>query len=235
MSAGAFRKSLRPSCDRADDRCCRASARSRRGRGSDPESPWLPGHPRGRGPIRRAIRRDQRRHRLVASHKDLKQILGRRGPELLDPEVFEHGQINARELLHETRGASPSRRHGRRRPRDRTCLRMSARWPARMAPTASVVATCDFPTPGGPDAELPRQLGLVRAEPIGAAHKLHSPGTAQACILMGVRRSSGDCRLSVSTTSAYTVTTCEQPPDQIATSGVMPKSLSLSGPWREWI
>lgn len=37
----------------------------------------------------------------MASHKDLKQILGRRGPELLDPEVFEHGQINARELLHE--------------------------------------------------------------------------------------------------------------------------------------
>ena len=216
MSAGAFRKSLRPSCDRADDRYCRASARSRRGRGSDPESPWLPGHPRGRGLIRRAIRRGQRRHRLVASHIDLKQILGRRGPELLDPEVFAHGQINARELLHEL--AARPRRVGMGdvgREIERAADERAVAGPD--GADGKCVATCDFPTPGGPDAELPRQLGLVRAEPIGASHKLHSPGTAQACILMGVRKSSGDCRLSVSTTPAYTVTTCEQPPDQIAT------------------
>ena len=53
------------------------------------------------------------------------------------------------------------------------------------------------------DAELPPQVGVIRRRRGGAPHELHSPGIAQACILVGVHRSSGGCRLSVSTTPAW--------------------------------
>jgi hypothetical protein len=52
-------------------------------------------------------------------------------------------------------------------------------------------------------AELPPQLRVIGVRELGAMHELHSPGIAQACILVGVHRSSGGCRLSVSTTPAW--------------------------------
>ncbi len=53
------------------------------------------------------------------------------------------------------------------------------------------------------DLEFAGQFRLI---PMGAAHPLDefdSPRIAQACILVGVHRSSGSCRLSVPTTPAW--------------------------------
>ena len=66
---------------------------NRRGRGDVPEK---------QAPVlRRAIRRDQCRRRLVAPHEDLKEILGGRGAQFLHAEIFEDEQVDTRELLHE--------------------------------------------------------------------------------------------------------------------------------------
>jgi hypothetical protein len=50
--------------------------------------------------LRRSIGRDERRRRFVPAHEDFQEVLGGVRSQLLHPEVLEHQEVDAGELLH---------------------------------------------------------------------------------------------------------------------------------------
>ena len=110
--------------------------------------------------LRRSIRGDECRRRFVTADEDLEQVLGRVGAELLHAEVFEHEQVDAGELLDER--ARAGLRLGEVGGEIEGAAHERAA-PARIAPMAIAVATCDLPTPGGPIRSTPLCVSTKRA------------------------------------------------------------------------